>query len=52
MAKYYLGIDETGNFNILQPENSFVCGVLTLLSQMELDALYIKTYNDIKRHRK
>lgn len=48
MAKYYLGIDETGNFNILQPEGSFVCGVLTQISQTDLDALYIKTYNEIK----
>jgi hypothetical protein len=49
MAKYYLGIDETGNFNILQPEGSFVCGVLTKISQSELDALYLKTYKIIKR---
>jgi hypothetical protein len=48
MAKYYLGIDETGNFNILKPEGSFVCGVLTQISQTDLDALYIKTYNEIK----
>jgi hypothetical protein len=48
MTKYYLRIDETGNFNILQPEGSFVCGVLTQISQTDLDALYIKTYNEIK----
>jgi len=48
MAKYYLGIDETGRFNILQPEGSFVCGVLTQISQSELNSLYVKTYNEIK----
>lgn len=46
MAKYYLGIDETGEFNIRDSKNSFVCGVLTQTSQTDLDTLYIKTYNE------
>jgi len=49
MAKYYLGIDETGRFDILQPEGSFVCGVLTQVSQEELNVLYIETYYEITK---
>ena len=49
MTKYYLGIDETGKFDILKPEGSFVCGVLTQIPQRELNELYIKTYNEIKK---
>lgn len=45
MATYTFGIDETGVFDIMNPnDNSFVCGVLTIAKEEELKQAYRNLY--------
>ena len=46
MAKWYIGIDEHGNFNPSEPENdSYVCAVVTQADGREREAAFQKPSN-------
>ena len=48
MAIYKLGIDETGSFALNGNEDSsFVCGVLTKISEEKIELAYQQLYKDI-----
>ena len=52
MSKWYVGIDETGNFSTVGSEksynNSFVAAVVTRCDHKKLSDLYRQAYKDLK----
>lgn len=52
MSKWYVGIDETGNFSTLGSKksykNSFVAAVVTRCDHKKLSSLYRQAYRDLK----